>query len=730
MMYGFISRIRKFEALSLIFLSLLLGITGNLLFADEPLRPLRTNTPPNIDGYLDDPVWQEAPTVTGLKTWIPDFGHDMAEKTVVFMAYDRENLYFAFRCYDRMPDKIKAAIARRDTIRPDDWVCINLDSFNDQQSLYAFYINPLGIQADSTYAGGQEDHSADLVWYSAGRIDEEGYIAEVQIPLKSIRFANKKTVEMAVLFERRISRRSEQGMYPPLDPKKGYAFLTQMKPMIYHDLKHYRLFEILPAFTYNQKQTNLNGELQAEKALRDFSLTSKYGFSSDLILDATFNPDFSQVESDAGQVDINLRYDLFFVEKRPFFLEGHKNFNFAGVTDLLPSIVHTRTIIDPIAGLKLTGKLGKSNTLASILALDESPRFEEDVDQTGKYALFSILRYKRSLRQDSYIGVLYTGRELKDRYNRVIGPDGLIRITQSSMLGFHLFHSETKPDGQATRKSGNAFCLDYGYDTRKLRINFTLQSLSKDFNTQVGYLTRTGITRVAGAIMPIFYPDTDFVRRFSPNLTLIRAKDHFYNLFEMRNVMSLNFLLFKNLRGVLIYEYSNEVFLAKKFDTSGLAFTMRSQLTKQLSFSSIYMRGNAIYYSGDPYQGKGSSASLSLTYQPLEKLKTEFSLRYADFFRKADSQKIYDYTIIRDKLTYQVNKYLFFRGIVEYNTYRKKMLLDFLASFTYIPGTVIQLGYGSLFERVQWVEGEYRESNKFLEMKRGLFFKVSYLWRL
>jgi hypothetical protein len=153
---------------------------------------LRTNTPPKIDGYLDDPVWQDAPTITGLKTWMSDFGHDMAEKTIVYMAYDRENLYFAFRCYDRTPDKIKAAISSRDAIRPDDWVCINLDSFNDQQALYAFYINPLGIQSDSTYAGGKEDQSTDLVWYSAGRIDEEGYIVEVHIPLKSIRFAIKR----------------------------------------------------------------------------------------------------------------------------------------------------------------------------------------------------------------------------------------------------------------------------------------------------------------------------------------------------------------------------------------------------------------------------------------------------------------------------------------------------------------------------------------------------------
>jgi hypothetical protein len=141
-----------------------------ILFPNESLQPLRTDAPPKIDGRLDDLVWKSAPSVTGFKTFVPDFEIEMPEQTIVYMAYDRENLYFGFKCFDSQPDKIKASIARRDTIRPDDWVCINLDSFNDQQSLYALYINPLGIQTDSRYAGGREDYSQDFVFYSAGKI--------------------------------------------------------------------------------------------------------------------------------------------------------------------------------------------------------------------------------------------------------------------------------------------------------------------------------------------------------------------------------------------------------------------------------------------------------------------------------------------------------------------------------------------------------------------------------
>jgi len=158
------------------------------LGAAETLVPLRAATPPVIDGRLDDTIWRQAPSVTGFKTWTPDFGVDMPDQTVVFMAYDAENLYFAFRSYDSVPGRIRASVAARDAIVSDDWVCINLDSFGDQQSLYALYVNPLGIQADSRFAAGREDFGFDAVWYSAGQVDDEGYTIEVRIPFKSLRY--------------------------------------------------------------------------------------------------------------------------------------------------------------------------------------------------------------------------------------------------------------------------------------------------------------------------------------------------------------------------------------------------------------------------------------------------------------------------------------------------------------------------------------------------------------
>ena len=156
-----------------------------------PLRPVHATVPPKIDGILDDAVWEKAPRESDFKTWNPDYGKDMTAGTVVYYAYDRENLYFAFRCSDPEPAKIKAAVSGRDTINADDWTCINLDTFNDQQGLYALYVNPLGIQADSRFEGNQEDYTVDIVWFSEGRIDAEGYTVEIRLPLKSLRYRSR-----------------------------------------------------------------------------------------------------------------------------------------------------------------------------------------------------------------------------------------------------------------------------------------------------------------------------------------------------------------------------------------------------------------------------------------------------------------------------------------------------------------------------------------------------------
>ena len=691
----------------------------------DPLKPFRTEKAPIIDGKLNDEIWQHAPFVTGFKTFIPDFGRVMPESTHAYMAYDGDNLYFAFYCFDPEPSGIKAEMTARDNIRPHDWVCINLDSFNDQQSLYAFYVNPLGIQSDSRFAAGNEDFSVDMVWNSAGQITEDGYVVELQIPLKSIRYSSKNPVEMSVFFERRVARRSEHASFPELDPKKGFAFLTQMSTLVYPNLEPSTLFEILPAITHSQKFAAPQGNLTQVERVTELSLTAKYGITSDLILDATYNPDFSQIEADAGQVDVNLRYGLFFPEKRTFFLEGSENFNLSASGTV--QVVHTRTIVNPLVGLKLSGKVGERSRIASIYAIDEL--LAPEPGRSGTRAHFPIVRYKYALGDESYVGAILTGRELENSFNRVAGADASIRMTGSSTFDTQALFSQSKATDIADRTDGHSISLEYNHGSRDIDFVIGTNKVSENFSSETGYVTRTGILSFNAFARPKFYPESDFLRRVDVLFSTNGARDELSSLWETSNEVAVINIFSGGQSSRFSYFHSTEIFLGERFRTDGFLVSGGGQFTNEVNLSLQYRRANAIFFSATPYQGRGSRATASLVFQPWNQLEINSSITYVDFFRSSDNEKIYDYPLGRLKLTYQLNKYLFVRGIAEYNKFNRALLNDFLASFTYIPGTVIHVGYGSQYKRTRWESGSYVNDDDFFETRRGFFFKMSYLWR-
>lgn len=695
----------------------------------EPLRPTRVTTAPVLDGVLDDEIWRAARQVTGFKTWRPDYGIESPDQTIVYSAYDAENMYFGFRVFDAEPSKIKASMASRDSIRPDDWICINLDSFNDQQAMYGFYVNPLGIQMDSRYAAGRDDVGFDMVWYSAGRIDDKGYVLEIRIPFKSIHYAGRNPVTMGVVFERFVSRRSEGSTYPPLDPRSGSNFSIQAMPLTFEDIKHYRLLEVLPDVTYNRQDEARAGSLTRASSGGDFGVTAKYGVTAQLTVDGTYNPDFSQVEADAGQVDINLRAPLFFAEKRPFFLEGSEVFNMAGPAQhgVLQAAVHTRTIVNPLAGVKLSGKLGPSDTVAALYAIDDAP---VAIAGTPEHAQVSVLRYKRSLQQDSYLGGFYVGREQGELSNRVGGMDGSIRLGRASSLGFHAFESDTSARDAAPGARGHAVGADFTRETRRWTLYLSGLDVSKDFQAETGYLTRTGLGQLLSAGYYRFYPKSRVWRRVQVGAVTQHTRDAESGLWEAYNEANTQLLLARATTFNLYCSSSTEVFRGQEFGTSGCNTNVSMQLHKRLRLQATGARRNAIYYAALPFGGRSTRGSLSLVYQPREQWSTALDVTYANFDRASTGTRLYDYTIVRNKTTFQLNRYLFFRGIAEYNSYHRQLVTDFLASFTYIPGTVVHVGYGSLYEKRRWDGWEYVRDGSLHEMRRGLFLKASYLWRL
>jgi Domain of unknown function (DUF5916)/Carbohydrate family 9 binding domain-like len=697
------------------------------LFALEPLVAPRASAAPVIDGKLDDDAWKTALKFTDFKTYKPDYDKEPSQKTEAYFLYDAENFYFAFRCYDTDPGLIKANISKRDGMFEDDCVALCLDTFSDAQNAYLLFVNPLGIQGDGLMNSiGNMQPDMDFVWYSKGQIDDGGYSVECRIPLQSIRFAGRKTVIMGMAFVRQIIRASENSSFPAIYPDKG-SLISQLQPVSISGLKYDRVVEILPALTHSDHSIMNEGRLHRDLRQTDFSLTAKVGLTSDLTSDATYNPDFSQVESDAGQVDFNVRYSLYYPEKRPFFMEGLEYFQVAGNPEESPlrAVVYTRTIINPILGFKATGKLGTKNTIASIYAHDDLPG-----DPVDRYPDFGIVRFRHSLKDDSFIGGFYTSRFQGSGFNQVAGTDGRFRLTGASVAEYNLFGSFTRNPGAEATVNGHALSLYYNYGTRSVYAEVSGQDISKYFQVDTGFVTRTGISRLAPFFMYKFYPKSSIFQRIEPFYWGEHIYDKFYGTFETYNVLALRFWLPRSSMFRVDGLLGNEVYVGRKFNRDSYRFMFQTQLSKHLYLEGMFRRGGMIFYDpADPYQGYGNQAQANAEYQPLEKFSFGLSYTYVGFYRESDSQKVYDYGIIRSRNTFQVNKYLFLRAIFEYNTFYRRLTTDGLISFTYIPGTVVHVGYGSAYEKLAWTGGELVDSNRFLETQRGFFFKVSYLWR-
>lgn len=698
----------------------------------------KTESPPVIDGKLDDPVWQKATRFDRFITFKPDYGKPTSEKTIVLMTYDRKTVYFAFDCRDSEPSKIKAAMSKRDGIDLDDWIALVLDTFGDRQGGYIFEVNPLGVQLDGMInADGNGDASFDTVWKSKGKITDKGYIVEVSIPFKSLRYPFRKKITMRLLFSRYIGRKSEQTSFPELDPEGG-AIMTQTQMIELSDIKFERPIEFIPAVTYGQSSVHSEGVMGSTGKNTEFSLTGKVGLTSNLTLDAAYNPDFSQVEADAGQIDVNLRYSLYYSEKRPFFLEGMENFNFATALEqnTLGAVVYTRTIVDPLLGLKLTGKIGNSNVISGIFALDEYPgdlaEEEGDSELAGHNATFSILRYKRQMSRDNYIGAFFTNRSFSGDSNSVGGIDGRWRLNNTSFLEYSALGSLSHDADASGDEQGHYLGLRYNFSNRRWFIDLGIFDLSQNFRIDTGYVTRTGITMVPVLLIHYIYPKSKFFQKLEAYWWGYHLIDKPSDLFETYNHLVLRLSMPRQSQVRFDVILGNEVFADQRFSLSGWRVRGYTQIFKQLYLEGGYRRSDRIYYDEeDPFQGRGNTADFYLLYQPFEKLSSSLGLTYYDFFRSSNGERIYDYTIWRSRTTFQVNRYLFFRAIIEYNHYWKKINADFLASFTYIPGTVIYFGYGSVYERIIWnnEDHEYFPSEDYLQTKRSFFFKASYLLR-
>ena len=717
------------------------------------VRPPRTDTPPDIDGRLDDVAWRTAATITEFTQQAPLEGAPATEDTDVYLAYDSDHLYFGFHLHYTDPSIMRANRVDRDTSWADDLITIYIDTFLDQQRAYDFDLNAYNVQGDgivNTSGGGTRgfpippaDRTWDALFHSATSIVADGYIAEMAIPLKSLRYPQRGPGEphrWGFQIVREIKGKNEENaVWAPMS-RDVAGFHRQMGLMEgMTDFSTSRNLEFLPTFTgidFGSLDRSSGGwnDLGMNP---EAGLNVKYGVTSNLTADFTLNPDFSQIESDQPQIEVNQRFPLFFSELRPFFVEGAEIFDLPGPV----TFVHTRTIVDPTWGAKLTGKAGRF-TIGLLSAEDEAPGNVGDVDDPlfGETAQNFIGRVKYDVYSESHVGALFTDRSFMDSSSRLGGIDGSFRLSRTMSTNFRLIESRHR-DLEGVDRSGHIYDASITSNGRNLRWFAAAYELTPDFRTDVGFARRVDQRRVISNMGYRWWPESWLIN-WGPQLSYGRNWNFDRVLEDENTGIGLNFDFARSIRFSADVQRDMERFGGIDFPKTQVSVNGGVSSSRAFSVNASYRRGDEVFYDWDnPWLGHGDTARFNVTVRPLARLSSQLGVntsRLTDL-RGGGAERVFDVQIYRAQSVLTFTDRLLMRNITEYNTFDKD--LDFNVLFTYRvnAGTVFYIGYDDHYRQADRLYGDpdgdgFDErlffTSDLRRTNRAIFTKIRYLFRL
>ncbi len=742
----------------------------------------RAAQPPNLDGVLDDAVWETATYVDDFVQIAPVEGAPGTEATEVWMTYDRDNLYFAFHAHYTDPGMIRANRADRDEIGGDDRMSVLFDPFLDQQRAYQFSVNAYGVQSDelvnadgsrgasrgrspqSRSSGGSRggrsggsgggsglsnsgqfgvrgDRSWNALYETRGRMVDDGWTAEMAIPFKSLRYpalAGEGGRRWGFQITRVIRGKSEAQSWSPIS--RGVAGqLTQFGVLEgLSDLSRSRNLEILPELTGARLGAldTSNGAFDSQDPFGDLGVSVKYGITPNLTADMTYNPDFSQIESDQPQIETNQRFALFYPEQRPFFLEGQEIFQTATPLTLL----HTRTIVDPRFGGKLTGKVGRT-TLGVIVADDEAAgRLDDGADpRFGTTAQTFVGRARYDLYAESYVGAIMTAREFGHDYNRVGGIDGRFRLGRTHRFSFMGVGSETQSTEYGFLR-GPAFEADFTRQGRNLSYGAAYGSVDPEFWTETGFLPRWNLRQATANVGYRWWPESTLIT-WGPTVNYLRLYDHAGVLQDEQIQGQASFQFRHNISVTANMSRDLERFEEVDFRKSGYgAFGVIS--SRLVSVVGGINRGDGILYSYDgftnpltagPYQrailGESTTGNFLISGRPTSRWRSDLTGIFSRLMDPTAAAEVVDVKIFRTRTTYQFTDRLLLRYILEHNTFSKTLGNNLLMTYRINAGTVAFLGYDDRYRQGRRIDELLFPTAALQRTNRAVFGKLSYLFR-
>lgn len=705
--------------------------------AGRELAVPRVTQRPVIDGVLDEPMWR---TAAVLDHW---FQTDPADNgtphgpTVAYIAYDQTALYIAIQAKDA-PGKIRYGLHERDNVimQSQDWIGISLDPTDSRRRAYSLAVNPIGIQGDGLNVEGTGFEEWDGIFDAAGKVGEDGYTIEVAIPFKSLRYPKAAEQRWGFSLQRTYGRDGAKDSPWPRS-RDLVCDLCQMITLTgIRDIGSASAFEVNPSVVgrTNRIRPALANPFDPSHTTSEFGANFKYGITPNLTLDGTWNPDFSQIEADAGQLEINNRFALFFPERRPFFLEGTDIFltrfpapgQDPGFFTPPVNVFYSRRIVDPDAGLKLTGKIGKLSVgvLGGLdAARDYDPGFAVggvspsalDPFPTGD-ARSGIARAKLDVLADGFVGAAITGRRFGDGYGVTGSVDSRLRFGSNTVFRFLAVRSRTEepdlygrvrrtlasrisdpgklqaaldslPDELTSqnheRHQGTAVQASLDYTTRHIGAGFGVVDITPEFETPLGFTPRADYAMASG-YFSYRWQSTGFFRSIQPKIRFEEAYDHdrpdqIGALGHHTDRLVSSFLDFKLPAATDVSFGYTRSFL--RFDSidfpnldRGFIF-LSSEALRGFGWSVFVRGGEEVIYSDVVESGPSSpsffvTGSVNLSVRPIAPLKIGFDMNGARVWRRSatrERESLYaESAIPRIKTQLQMSRRLGLRLIAEY----------------------------------------------------------------
>jgi len=738
--------------------ALLVSLWGGLLpqaaVADSRVEQIPLNQSKILlDGKLDEQVWQNAQVFELSYETSPGENLAAPQKTLAYLFEDSEHLFIGFKAFDDAPGKIRAYLSDRDKISASDRVVVKLDTFNDSRRAFLFAVNPLGIQADSIIDERTErtDSSWDAIWHSAGQLTADGFSVEIQIPLNALRFEDKpgkKTwgVQLTRIWPRQLEHTFSNVI---LDRHKGCQLCQFAKVEGFANASPPTNITLIPALTLvNSNSRAVNPTTLWDRGDVDprVSLDMRWGVSQNNFLNMTLNPDFSQVEADALQLDVNNLTTVFLEEKRAFFLDG------ADLFDGWSNLVYSRIFEEPEYGLKATGK-SDAHSYGVMVIEDKHTNFlisneygSSLVRLEDKKSDNQIFRYRYDLGEKANIGTTITHRTAEGYENTLVGVDGKFWLGESDFIKFQAMSTDSdypdevlsRSDVAAEQIAGDAFSFNYTHRGRNWNWLTTYHRFGEDFRPDSGFVNFSNWERFAFVGSHTWYSENkgtwwnDIVVQFerikTNEIDGTGIDDKINAFIDIQAIYQSNFGFFISddtqtyIAPTLVNQPQTE------FDIFWKEVWLEFQPLAYLDVALTYIDRDEIDYTNS-IPGKSETYISDFEFQLSD--QTNIDLQYISKVLNTEQQEVFEIDLINFRLSYQISEKSLLKltlqsqeleledATIERNSLASQLIYSYKAN----PFTLFYFGYSD----------RYKSEDFTLDLKKAeetLFMKFSYAWQL